>query len=63
VTLLLLTSLGIYVQSRLSRQGGRFATVTGKGFRPRTIDLDPDEYSSGGSANPDTPWRRLDRDD
>ena len=39
VTLLLLTSLGIYVQSRLSRQGGRFATVTGKGFRPRTIDL------------------------
>ena len=39
VTLLLLTSLGIYVQSRLSRQGARFATVTGKGFRPRTIDL------------------------
>jgi iron(III) transport system permease protein len=39
VTLLLLTSLGIYVQSRLSRQGSRFATVTGKGFRPRTIDL------------------------
>src|SRR6188474_129669 len=39
VTLLLLTSLGIYVQSRLSRQGSRFATITGKGFRPRTIDL------------------------
>ena len=39
VTLLLLTSLGIYVQSRLSSQGARFATVTGKGFRPRTIDL------------------------
>jgi len=39
VMLLLLTSLGIYAQSRLSRQGGRFATVTGKGFRPRTIDL------------------------
>src|SRR6188474_2432732 len=39
VTLLLLTSLGIYAQSRLSCQGGRFATVTGKGFRPRTIDL------------------------
>ena len=39
VTLLLITSVGIYVQSRLSRQGGRFATVTGKGFRPRTIDL------------------------
>jgi iron(III) transport system permease protein len=39
ITLLVLTSLGIYVQSRLSSQGGRFATITGKGFRPRTIDL------------------------
>jgi UPF0716 protein FxsA len=29
----------------------------------RTIDLDPDEYSSSGSAKPDSPWRRLDRDD
>jgi iron(III) transport system permease protein len=39
VTLLLITSLGIYAQSRLSSEGGRFSTVTGKGFRPRTIDL------------------------
>jgi iron(III) transport system permease protein len=39
VTLLLVTSLGIYAQSRLTRQGAAFATVTGKGFRPRTIDL------------------------
>jgi iron(III) transport system permease protein len=39
VTLLLVTSLGIYAQSRLSSQGGRFSTITGKGFRPRTIDL------------------------
>jgi iron(III) transport system permease protein len=39
VTLLLLTSLGIYAQSRLAREAGRFVTVTGKGFRPRTIDL------------------------
>ena len=39
VTLLLITSLGIYAQSRLAREGSRFATVTGKGFRPRTIDL------------------------
>jgi iron(III) transport system permease protein len=39
VTLLLITSLGIYAQSRLSSQGARFSTVTGKGFRPRTIDL------------------------
>jgi iron(III) transport system permease protein len=39
VTLLLITSLGIYAQSRLSSQGGRFSTITGKGFRPRAIDL------------------------
>jgi len=39
VTLLLLTSVGIYAQSRFTQQGSRFATVTGKGFRPRTIDL------------------------
>ena len=39
ITLLLVTSLGIYAQSRLSSQGARFSTITGKGFRPRTIDL------------------------
>jgi iron(III) transport system permease protein len=44
VTLLLITSLGIYAQSRLSRQGARFSTVTGKGFRPRTIDLGRARY-------------------
>jgi iron(III) transport system permease protein len=37
VTLLLLTSVGIYWQSRLA--GATYSTVTGKGFRPRTIDL------------------------
>jgi iron(III) transport system permease protein len=41
VTLLLITSLGIYFQSRLSAQGSRYSTVTGKGFRPRLIDLGP----------------------
>ncbi|HEY1364074.1 MAG TPA: iron ABC transporter permease [Xanthobacteraceae bacterium] len=39
VLLLLLASLGIYAQSRLSRHSVRFATVTGKGFRSRPIDL------------------------
>ena len=39
VTLLILTSLGIYAQSRLSNDGARYSTVTGKGFRPRIIDL------------------------
>ncbi len=39
VILLLLTTGGIYVQSRISSTGSKYATVTGKGFRPRTIDL------------------------
>ena len=39
VTLLVLTSFGIYAQARLAGEGARFSTVTGKGFRPRTIDL------------------------
>ena len=39
VTLLLLTSVGVYFQSRLSARGSRYATVTGKGFRPRALDV------------------------
>ena len=39
VILLLLTTGGIYVQARISSTGSKYATVTGKGFRPRTIDL------------------------
>jgi len=38
-TLLLITTAGVYFQSRLSSQGSKYATMTGKGFRPRTIDL------------------------
>jgi iron(III) transport system permease protein len=48
ITLLLITSAGIYFQSRLSYQGARFSTVTGKGFRPRTIDLGPWRYFTAG---------------
>ena len=39
VTLLLITSVGVYFQSRLSSRGSKYATMTGKGFRPRQIDL------------------------
>jgi iron(III) transport system permease protein len=39
VTLLAITALGVWAQSRFSDRGARYATVTGKGFRPRTIDL------------------------
>jgi iron(III) transport system permease protein len=41
MTLLVITSIGVYFVSRLSSRGGRYATMTGKGFRPRRIDLGP----------------------
>jgi len=37
--LLLITSIGVYFVSRLSSHGSKYATMTGKGFRPRQIDL------------------------
>ncbi len=39
MTLLLITAVGVYFQSRLSSRGSKYATMTGKGFRPRQIDL------------------------
>jgi len=39
VALLLITTAGVYFVSRLSSRGSRYATVTGKAFRPRQIDL------------------------
>lgn len=48
VTLLALTAGGIYWQSRLARNANRYATVTGKGFRPRVIDLGRWRYFAAG---------------
>ncbi len=39
VTLFLISVAGILFYQRLTRQAERFATVTGKAFRPRLIDL------------------------
>src|SRR5260370_685856 len=39
VLMLLLVLVLLYVYSRLSRHAERFATITGKGFRPRPFDL------------------------
>jgi iron(III) transport system permease protein len=44
VTLLLITTIGVYFQSVLSSRGNKYATMTGKGFRPRQIDLGPWRY-------------------
>ena len=48
VTLLLITSVGVYLQSRLSSRGSKYATMTGKGFRPRQIDLGKWRYLTAG---------------
>ena len=37
--LLVITTAGVYFVSTLSSRGSRYATMTGKGFRPRQIDL------------------------
>ncbi len=39
MSLLLITSVGVYLHTRMSRRGKRFQTVTGKGFRPHPIQL------------------------
>jgi iron(III) transport system permease protein len=39
VALLAMTTAGVYFVSRLSSQGSKYATMTGKGFRPRQLDL------------------------
>ena len=44
ITLLAITTVGIYFISKLSNSGSKYATMTGKGFRPRQIDLGPWRY-------------------
>jgi iron(III) transport system permease protein len=39
MTLLVLTSIGVYFQSRLGKRGRAFQTITGKGFRPHPVRL------------------------
>ena len=39
LTLLLITALGLLLVQFMNRRSERFQTVTGKGFRPRTLDL------------------------
>ena len=48
VLLLLITSGGIYIQARISSSSSKYVTVTGKGFRPRSIDLGAWRYVTLG---------------
>ncbi len=47
-TLLVITTAGVYFVSRLSSRGSKYATMTGKGFRPRQIDLGPWRWFTAG---------------
>ena len=46
ILLLLITSGGIWFQSKIASHGAKYSTVTGKGFRPRLIDLGRWRYFS-----------------
>ena len=48
VMLLGITTVGVYFQSRLSSRGSKYATMTGKGYRPRQIDLGPWRWFTAG---------------
>ena len=39
VTLLAISTVGVLIYGRITRKEERYATVTGKGYRPRVIDL------------------------
>ena len=39
VTLLVISTAGVMIYGRITRREERYATVTGKGYRPRVIDL------------------------
>lgn len=48
LVLLAIVAALLYVYARLSRSAERFATVTGKGFRPRPFDLGKGRYVAAG---------------
>lgn len=48
VSLLAITTLGIFWQSRLAKRGKSFETVTGKGFRPQPMDLGRKRWLAAG---------------
>ena len=44
VTLLVISTTGVLIYGRITRREERYATVTGKGYRPRVIDLGAWKY-------------------
>jgi iron(III) transport system permease protein len=50
VTLLCISTVGVLIYGRITRREERYATVTGKGYRPRVIDLGNWKYLTLGIA-------------
>lgn len=50
VTLLVISTVGVLIYGKITRKEERYATVTGKGYRPRVIDLGPWKYVTCASA-------------
>jgi iron(III) transport system permease protein len=50
VTLLFISTTGVLIYGRITRREERYATVTGKGYRPRVIDLGNWKYLTLGIA-------------
>ena len=50
VTLLVISTVGVLIYGRITRREERYATVTGKAYRPRVIDLGPWKYVTCASA-------------
>jgi len=48
VTLLAISTVGVVIYGRITRREERYATVTGKGYRPRVIDLGGWKYVTCG---------------
>ena len=50
VTLLCISTIGVLIYGKITRREERYATVTGKGYRPRVIDLGNWKYLTLGIA-------------
>ncbi|MEX2451545.1 MAG: iron ABC transporter permease [Rhodospirillales bacterium] len=50
VTLLVISMTGVFLYTRIARRGENYATVTGKNYRPRVIDLGRWKYVTATSA-------------
>jgi iron(III) transport system permease protein len=48
VTLLVISTVGVLIYGKITRREERYATVTGKGYRPRVIDLGSWKYVTLG---------------